>query len=219
MIGFSCPIRCETPDIPSKLLAGRAGNRRYRQRPCQRSGITSPDIKILVPAFWAPPQAGASGPFKGSIPRRCATGCTGKLSSCRQSINVRISSELASLMCATRLHIQLARRGALLLPRFQPIRPAAFLAICRASFLSYTYVIHRKIEFPVGFFGPSPQERRPVAGSVPGWCGPHTEFLCKTAVGTEACGATRESALAEGAWAEDLGVCRGRCRWPCEGRG
>jgi AbrB family looped-hinge helix DNA binding protein len=76
---------------------------------------------------------------------------------------------LSSFLCATGCTSLWSSPGAPSLPFFQSIRLAAFLAICRASFVSYTYGIHRRLGFSGTFFGPGPPECRPLAGNVTNW--------------------------------------------------
>ena len=167
MTGFSSPIRWQTPDIRSKLLPRRAGNRRYREGPCQRSGITSPNIEILVLTFWAPPQAAASGLVRVLVPGRCATGCTGKLSSLGLSINVSAFSRVASFKCATQLHIPIALPHAR--PRSgssSPCRQAASLASAAPRSCPMPVIYIAILNFLQGFSVPA----RKSADQLPRAC-------------------------------------------------
>jgi hypothetical protein len=82
-------------------------------------------------------------------------------------MNGSISSEVASYLCATGCTSRWPFAGVPLLPLFQPIRQATFLAVCGASHVSYTAGIHCRLGFSEDFFGPSLQECRPVADDVP----------------------------------------------------
>jgi hypothetical protein len=76
-----------------------------------------------------------------------------------------LSEALDSSTLCNRLHIPWPFSCVPSLPLSQPFRLAAFLAIVRASLVSYTYGIHCRLAFPEDFFGPSPEECRLLAES------------------------------------------------------
>jgi len=116
-----------------------------------------------VPSKLVPARVGSKRRRKRSVPELRATGCTGKLPWCKLSMNVSTSSEVASFLCATGCTSRWPISGTPSLPLLQTVRLPAFLAIVRASLVSYTYGIHCRLAFPEDLFGPSSQERRLIA--------------------------------------------------------